>query len=83
LWGLRADEVQGRSLLGLDIGLPVDQLRDPIRACLAGETDRKSLKLKALNRRGKTIECWVTFTPLLGYQKELQGVILLTEEVEG
>src|SRR5262249_11966013 len=36
LWGLRADEVQGKSMLNLDIGLPVAELRGAIRACLAG-----------------------------------------------
>ena len=30
-WGLRADEVRGEHLLNLDIGIPADQLRDPIR----------------------------------------------------
>src|SRR5262249_11061514 len=29
LWGLRASEVQGRHLMNLDIGLPVEQLRQP------------------------------------------------------
>lgn len=34
-WGLRADEAVMKNFLNLDIGLPVDQLRAPIRACLA------------------------------------------------
>ena len=34
LWGLRADEVEGQHFLGLDIGLPVEQLRQPMRAVL-------------------------------------------------
>ena len=39
LWGLRADEVRGKSFLGLDIGLPVGELRPLVRACLSGERD--------------------------------------------
>ena len=35
LWGLRADEVLGKHLLNLDIGLPSDEVRGLIRACLA------------------------------------------------
>ncbi|MDX6665097.1 MAG: two-component system, chemotaxis family, CheB/CheR fusion protein, partial [Solirubrobacteraceae bacterium] len=35
LWGLRSDEVVGQSLLGLDIGLPVEQLAPGLRAILA------------------------------------------------
>ncbi|HXV44522.1 MAG TPA: PAS domain-containing protein, partial [Anaerolineae bacterium] len=82
LWGLRADEVQGQFLLGLDIGLPVEQLREPIRDCLAGENNRQIITYQAVNRRGKNINCHVTFTPLIGPGKERQGVILMMEEVE-
>ncbi len=38
LWGLRPDEVRGRNLLNLDIGLPVEQLKSALRACLSGES---------------------------------------------
>jgi len=33
-----------------------------------------------VNRRGKTIRCTVTCTPLMGGQNEVSGVILLMEE---
>ena len=36
MWGLRADEVRGKNILSLDIGLPVERLREPIRACMTG-----------------------------------------------
>src|SRR2546423_1647774 len=36
LWGLRADEATGRNFLGLDIGLPVERLKAPIRDCISG-----------------------------------------------
>ena len=36
LWGLRDDEVAGEHLLNLDIGLPVDQLRAPLRTRAVG-----------------------------------------------
>jgi two-component system CheB/CheR fusion protein len=50
LWGLRGDEVRGRSFLGLDIGLPVAELRPLVRACLAGEADTRELTVDATNR---------------------------------
>lgn len=89
-WGLRAHEVQGKNFLYLDIGLPVEQLKQPIRACLVGEADIQELSLNAINRRGKSIRCKVTCTPLLNTTihmpapdtKDVRGVILLTEEVE-
>src|SRR5262249_53325314 len=37
MWGLRADEAQNKNFLNLDIGLPVESLKAPIRACLTQE----------------------------------------------
>jgi len=80
LWGLRAGEVQGKSLLNLDIGLPVRELRDVIRPVLAGEAEHQEVQLDAVNRRGKSIKCRVACAPLLS-GKEREGVILLMDEV--
>jgi two-component system CheB/CheR fusion protein len=80
LWGLRHEEVQGQNFLNLDIGLPTDQLRTSIRACLAGEKEFTDGTVTATNRRGRSITCRVTSTPLLGTSKEVSGVILLMEE---
>ncbi|TMA11008.1 MAG: PAS domain S-box protein [Deltaproteobacteria bacterium] len=82
LWGLRADEVQGRSLLNLDIGLPVERLRGVIRPCLSGEAEYQEVALDATNRRGKVIKCRITCTPLLTHNGQRHGVILLMEEEE-
>jgi two-component system CheB/CheR fusion protein len=80
LWGLRVEEVSGQHLLNLDIGLPVERLRPALKACLAGDSAIEQLVLDAVNRRGKTIRCTVTCTPLMGSQNEVRGVILLMEE---
>ena len=53
LWGLRADEVRGKNFLNLDIGLPIEQLRRPIRACLNGDAECSEATVEATNRRGK------------------------------
>jgi two-component system CheB/CheR fusion protein len=82
LWGLRADEVQGRSLLNLDIGLPVRELREILRPCIGGEREHGEIVLDAVNRRGKKIQCRITCSPLVSTGKKLEGVILLMEEVE-
>jgi len=81
LWGLRVDEVQGRSLLNLDIGLPVAQLRDIIRPCLAGDKDHQDIVVDAVNRRGKSIQCRITCTALVSASRHREGAILLMEEV--
>jgi two-component system CheB/CheR fusion protein len=83
LWGLRADEVIGRNLLNLDIGLPVEQLRTPVRACMMGEASHCEVALAATNRRGKAMLCVVTCAPLRAADKAIvQGVIVLMEERE-
>jgi two-component system, chemotaxis family, CheB/CheR fusion protein len=82
LWGLRADEVQGRSLLNLDIGLPVRELREVVRPCLGAEGEHGEIVLDAINRRGKKIQCRITCSPLVSAAKKREGVILLMEEVE-
>ena len=81
LWGLRTDEVAGKSFFNLDIGLPVDQLSGMIRACINGE-DELALSLNAVNRRGRSFFCRVTCNPLIGPGEERQGVILVMEEGE-
>jgi two-component system CheB/CheR fusion protein len=79
MWGLRADEVQGAHFLGLDIGLPVEQLKQPLRACLAGEQVR-DLRLPARTRRGRDITCLVTMTPLRYVRDGVGGVIMVMED---
>jgi two-component system CheB/CheR fusion protein len=80
MWGLRAAEVRNKNVFGLDIGLPIEQLRRDIRACLAGETELATLMVDAINRRGKAVQCQVTCTPLLG-KTRVQGVIVMVDEV--
>jgi two-component system CheB/CheR fusion protein len=72
--------VQGKHFLNLDIGLPTEQLRTPIRQCLAKEREHFTITLDALNRRGKSILCKVTGGPLIGAGGDVRGVILSMEE---
>ena len=82
LWGLRADEVEGKPLLNLDIGLPVEKLRSTLRPTLDGQSDHNSIIVDATNRRGKAFKCRITCSPLVTPKKGPQGVIILMEEVE-
>lgn len=78
LWGIRYGEVEGKQFLVLDIGLPIDHLAVPLRACLAaGEESEHTLE--CTNRRGKTVTCSVRVMRLRGDQ--IKGVIVLVEEV--
>ncbi len=80
LWGLRPEEVQGRQFLTLDIGLPVESLMQPVRACLSGAAASQKIIVEAYNRRGRLIVCQVTVTPMLDPQSVICGVILLMEQ---
>ena len=80
-WGLRPEEVAGKQFLNLDIGLPVMELRQPIRDCLAG-TPSKTVTVDAVNRRGKPLRCAVTCTPLDGGDDGVRGVILMMEDAQ-
>jgi two-component system, chemotaxis family, CheB/CheR fusion protein len=88
LWGLRYDEVVGEHLMNLDIGLPLEHLRQPVRSCLTGEEEQQSLVVPAVNRRGRAIDCEVRVTPLLrGDQGQngdaIVGAILLIDARDG
>ncbi|HEU4702252.1 MAG TPA: CheR family methyltransferase [Conexibacter sp.] len=80
LWGLRLEEVVGQHMLGLDIGLPVERLRAPLREALKDETYRGELTLPATSRRGKRIDCRVTTLPLSVSNGAVSGVIMLMEQ---
>jgi two-component system, chemotaxis family, CheB/CheR fusion protein len=81
LWGLRSDEVRGKNFLNLDIGLPVGQLRQPIRGVVSGEPGTE-VTLEAVNRRGRHLRCRVTISAL-GADGDVRGAILLAEPIEG
>jgi two-component system, chemotaxis family, CheB/CheR fusion protein len=65
LWGIRTDEALGAHLMNLDFGLPVDQLRQPIRSQLRGtDPDPRTLVLDAVDRHGRAVQVRITLTKL-------------------
>jgi two-component system CheB/CheR fusion protein len=78
LWGLRDDEVEGEHLLNLDVGIPVQRLRDPVRLILAGSAV-DDLELDGHDRRGKPVRVRIAFAPLQNRPDAEQpdGAILL------
>jgi two-component system CheB/CheR fusion protein len=77
LWGLRGEEVDGQHFLALEIGLPVEDIRDSIRAALGDDGRGSTVVLKAVDRRGRSFDCTVRALPLPGRGGESFGVILL------
>jgi two-component system, chemotaxis family, CheB/CheR fusion protein len=82
LWGLRPDEVLARQLLALDIGLPVERLKQPMRESLLGERPFIELELEATNRRGRAIRCRVGCAPLRDPKGAVRGVIVTMDELD-
>ncbi len=79
LWGLQTTEVEGKSLLRLDMGLPVEKL--PLRDFLVGKAEDQTVVLDAINRRGRQIQCEVSITHFRDEQGQRQGIVLLMEDV--
>lgn len=80
LWGLRAGEVLDQHFLNIDTGFPVDSIAPAVRACLSGRADATEVVERAINRRGRTVDCTVTISRLEN-DGALQGVILVMDAV--
>lgn len=83
LWGIRTDEAISTHLMNLDIGLPVEQLLQPIRRQLAdGTVEPTKLMLDAVNRRGRAVTVQVTLTHLRDHGDAAPAAMLVMEVVE-
>jgi len=80
MWGLRSDEVMNKSWFSLDIGLPVEQLRNPIRDIISGKKKFQEILLNATNRRGKKIQCYIACSPIIN--ETIQGIIIMMTDIE-
>jgi two-component system CheB/CheR fusion protein len=78
MWGIRSDEAERSHLLNLDIGLPVDKLRAPLRTALAGERP-DALLVDAVNRRGRAVRAAVRVAPLTSDGSGVRGAIVMVE----
>jgi two-component system CheB/CheR fusion protein len=79
LWGLRSEEVERQHVLNLDIGFPVDELRQPLRQVLGGEQERVQATVPATDRRGREFTCRATVLPLSVAGVNPAGAIVLME----
>jgi two-component system, chemotaxis family, CheB/CheR fusion protein len=82
LWGVRTDEAVGEHLMNIDIGLPVEQLRTPIRSQLTAESPEPiALTLDAVNRRGKRLRVQVTLTHIRDHGGSSPAAMLVMDVV--
>jgi two-component system, chemotaxis family, CheB/CheR fusion protein len=81
LWGLTAAEAEEEHIMALDIGLPVDKLRQQVRDTLTGRSQREEVTVEATNRRGKSFRCRVTLLPLGSTgDGNVSGAIMMMED---
>lgn len=84
LWGVRTDEAVGEHLMNLDIGLPLEQLRQPIRTQFAdGSAEPSVLVLDAVNRRGRALQVHVTLTHIRDHGAAAPAAMLVMDVVDG
>jgi two-component system CheB/CheR fusion protein len=79
LWGLRADEVHRKHFFALDIGLPIEQLKQPLAGLLRQGEQRFETQVNAINRRGRKIRLRVQGVSL-DSRDQGKGVIVLMQE---
>ncbi|MFS0885406.1 CheR family methyltransferase [Aeromicrobium sp. 179-A 4D2 NHS] len=83
LWGVRTDEAVGEHLMNLDIGLPLEQLRQPIKTQFASDDPApQALLLDAVNRRGKSLQLNVTLTHIRDHGVSAPAAMLVMDVVD-
>ncbi len=82
LWGLRADEADGRHLLTLDIGLPVQQIVPLLQRMLTERAEGSDATVDAVNRRGRPVQLRVACSLLRGEDGMIHGVILIMDRID-
>lgn len=79
MWGLRQDEAIGERLLGLEIGLPLAQLRSSLQRAVAGDGNPPE-SVSAIDRRGRDVRLSVTVSPLVMDERPTGAVLVMKAE---
>jgi two-component system CheB/CheR fusion protein len=82
MWGVRADEAEGRPFLALEIGYPVAVLGDALSATLTGSVQGEPILADATNRRGQPIRTSARVNRLLGSRGTVEGAIVIIEAMD-
>ena len=80
LWGLRSEEAVGQHFLDLDIGLPVDRLRNEVRQAVSAGGEQFEVRMPAVNRFGRDIDVRVVGSTLWR-GGEVRGAVLVMDVV--
>jgi two-component system CheB/CheR fusion protein len=79
LWGVRPEEAEGRHLLNLDVGLPLQDLGQIVREALNDASYVREVNLDAVNRRGRPIQVRLVCSALTNPAGKIRGALLVME----
>ncbi len=82
MWGLRPDEVEGKGVLTVDIGFPLELLGPAIRAVFTANEGPQTFDAEATSRRGHTLRCRARVSPLVGENGSVDGAIILIQDID-
>jgi two-component system, chemotaxis family, CheB/CheR fusion protein len=79
LWGLRYGETAGHLLAGLDIGLPMDDVKSLIGQAFVDSQTTGQAVVDAVNRRGKPTKVRVSCSAFWNTDGNVDGALRLME----
>jgi two-component system CheB/CheR fusion protein len=82
LWGLEEEAVVGEPFFGLDFGLPLPPLQEPVRACRHAGAVPSSVDIRATDREGRSFTCRVRVMPIAGEEPETSAMLVM-DRVQG
>jgi two-component system CheB/CheR fusion protein len=77
LWGLEEATVVGEPFFGLDFGLPLPLLQEPVRACRSAGAVPSSVEVQATDRHGRPFVCRVRVMPIAGDEPETSAMLVM------
>jgi two-component system CheB/CheR fusion protein len=80
-WGLRAEEVVGTNFNLLDIGVPIQKLRDSLADVQLGREEHVDKLLDGVDRRGRRILCRVRVSALTDDEGDVLGLVLIFQDI--
>jgi two-component system CheB/CheR fusion protein len=79
LWGLRSEETIGSSLVSLDIGLPLAEVKPLIGRAFVDPDTTGEVVVDAVNRRGREARIRLTCSAFRSHEDSVSGALLLMD----
>jgi two-component system, chemotaxis family, CheB/CheR fusion protein len=77
LWGVDEAAVAGEPFFGLDFGLPLGTLQEPVRACRSPGAVASVVEVEATDRAGRTFTCRIQVMPIAGREPETAAMLVM------